>query len=151
MITDFSVGVIPVYLTPKKTVFLLIQHQVGHWSFPKGHPEPGETETAAALRELAEETGVHDCRLVESAVFTEHYQFVSGGGKIDKTVKYFLGLVKKRIKVRIQPEEIKGFGWLEFEAALKKTTFPEAKRILTEANQFIEKNRMDLARRVNDD
>jgi 8-oxo-dGTP diphosphatase len=30
----------------------------GYWSLPGGHIEPGETARAAALRELAEETGV---------------------------------------------------------------------------------------------
>ena len=29
-----------------------------HWGFPKGHIEPGETPEAAALREIAEETGI---------------------------------------------------------------------------------------------
>lgn len=30
----------------------------GLWGYPGGHVEPGETETAAALRELLEETGL---------------------------------------------------------------------------------------------
>ena len=30
----------------------------GRWGFPGGHVDPGETALAAALRELAEETGV---------------------------------------------------------------------------------------------
>ena len=38
---------------------LLIKHVVGgHWSFPKGHVEPGETETETAIREIKEETGI---------------------------------------------------------------------------------------------
>ena len=39
---------------------LLLQHpdskNKGHWDFPKGHIENGETEPQTALRELAEET-----------------------------------------------------------------------------------------------
>ena len=33
--------------------------QVGRWSVPGGHVEPGETPEAAVLRELNEETGLH--------------------------------------------------------------------------------------------
>ena len=48
--------------------FLLIQHSVklgekGHWDFPKGHMERGETEIQTALREVEEETGLKDLKL----------------------------------------------------------------------------------------
>ena len=38
-------------------LFLLIQHQAGHWAFPKGHANPGESPAETARREFAEETG----------------------------------------------------------------------------------------------
>ena len=39
---------------------LLIKHKKGgHWSFPKGHVEAGESERETAMREILEETGVH--------------------------------------------------------------------------------------------
>ena len=38
---------------------LLINHaNGGHWSFPKGHVEDGETEVETATREIFEETGL---------------------------------------------------------------------------------------------
>lgn len=37
---------------------LLLRHGSGHWVFPKGHVEQGETQLQAALREVAEEAGV---------------------------------------------------------------------------------------------
>jgi 8-oxo-dGTP diphosphatase len=42
---------------------LLLREPSGHyggyvWTFPKGHPHPGETGEEAALRETNEETGV---------------------------------------------------------------------------------------------
>ena len=38
---------------------LLIKHaNGGHWSFPKGHVEAGETEVETAIREIREETGI---------------------------------------------------------------------------------------------
>ncbi len=38
---------------------LLIKHiHSGHWSFPKGHTEEGESEVETALREIKEETNI---------------------------------------------------------------------------------------------
>ena len=39
--------------------FLLICHvDGGHWAFPKGHMEPGETEEATAKRAIGEDPGL---------------------------------------------------------------------------------------------
>ena len=37
---------------------LLIQQTEGHWGFPKGHVEEGETELETAIREVKEETNL---------------------------------------------------------------------------------------------
>ena len=45
---------------------LLIKHVVGgHWSFPKGHVEAGESERQTALREVREETGLTGIKLMD--------------------------------------------------------------------------------------
>ncbi len=41
-----------------ETRVLLVQHKPGHWSFPKGHKEQGESDHETAIREVYEETGV---------------------------------------------------------------------------------------------
>ena len=38
---------------------LMIQHNEGHWDFPKGHMEVGESEEDTALREVKEETNIN--------------------------------------------------------------------------------------------
>ena len=50
-----------IVLSPDNTnrKVLLIKHENGgHWAFPKGHVEEGETEVETALREIKEETGL---------------------------------------------------------------------------------------------
>jgi 8-oxo-dGTP diphosphatase len=47
----------------------------GRWSLPGGHIEPGETASAAALREVAEETGV----VAEMAGFVDLHEVILHG------------------------------------------------------------------------
>ena len=44
---------------PARRSVLLVEHRSLGWSCPGGHLEPGETAVDAAVRELAEETGLH--------------------------------------------------------------------------------------------
>ena len=55
---DSAVGIIPVYKQGDRFLFCLVKHADGHWGFPKGHKEEGESDEGAALRELREETGI---------------------------------------------------------------------------------------------
>lgn len=48
-----------VVLGPGKTVLLVHRPKYDDWSFPKGKLERGEHPVAAAVREVAEETGLH--------------------------------------------------------------------------------------------
>jgi 8-oxo-dGTP pyrophosphatase MutT (NUDIX family) len=65
---------------------ILVVHRVAHddWSLPKGHLDPGEEDAEAALREVAEETGV-SAEIVSTLPPTEH-RTLSG----TKRVTWFL-------------------------------------------------------------
>jgi ADP-ribose pyrophosphatase YjhB (NUDIX family) len=58
------------------------------WSLPKGHIEQGETAEQAAVREVAEETGIDGVILGELG--TIDFWFVAEGRRIHKTVRHFL-------------------------------------------------------------
>jgi 8-oxo-dGTP pyrophosphatase MutT (NUDIX family) len=58
------------------------------WCVPKGHPEGDENLEQAAIREIAEETGLEAEILVRLGDI--HYEFSAGSKLISKTVHHYL-------------------------------------------------------------
>ena len=57
---------------------ILMIHRLGCWDFPKGKVEDGEDWETAALREVEEETGLHDITLAEPLPNTYHTSQLRG-------------------------------------------------------------------------
>jgi 8-oxo-dGTP pyrophosphatase MutT (NUDIX family)/phosphohistidine phosphatase SixA len=79
-----------VVLRKGREVLLVHRPKYDDWSFPKGKLDPGEHVTAAAVREVAEETGLQ-IRL-GPPLSTQQYE-VSNGQTRTKVVHYWLGWV----------------------------------------------------------
>ena len=112
---------------------LLIKHVVGgHWSFPKGHVEPGETEEQTALREIKEETGI------DVELNTSFREVVSYSPKRDTTkdVIYFLGKAKT-FQYTPQEEEIAQIKWVEINLAHSFLTYDNDKQLVNKAKPMI--------------
>ncbi len=62
------------------------------WSLPKGHVEAGESHQDAAVREVAEETGITG--RVVAPLGTIDFWFVAEGRRVHKTVHHFLLLAE---------------------------------------------------------
>jgi 8-oxo-dGTP pyrophosphatase MutT (NUDIX family) len=58
------------------------------WSLPKGHVEVGETTEEAAVREVAEETGISG--RITARLGSVEYTFTAEGRRIHKRVHHFL-------------------------------------------------------------
>ena len=117
----------------EKKEFLLIRHKNGgHWDFPKGHKEAGESSKETALREVLEETGL-TVRLIEG--FKEKSRYSPKPG-VEKTVTFYLGFSMG--EVQIQEEEILDFEYLTYDEAKARITFKESKSIIATAKQFID-------------
>jgi 8-oxo-dGTP pyrophosphatase MutT (NUDIX family) len=95
----------------------------GHWIFPKGHVEPGETAEAAALRELAEEGGV----LGEVVGRVGASSFRAGGEEIEAV--YFL----VRAAGEASTTEGRARAWLTLDEARARLTFDDARALLETA------------------
>jgi len=119
----------------------------GQWGFAKGHVEKDETEQQTALREIAEETGIKDIKIIQGFKKLEKYFFRKSYGLegearkkapwVFKSVVFFLAETKTK-DVKISHEHT-GFLWLPIEEAIKKTTFKNSKKLLKDANDFITK------------
>lgn len=117
-----------------KRLFLIVQSRVhGHWGFPKGHVEAGETEEETALREVWEETGLR-VSLHPGFRTVSHYQSVAD---TQKEVIFFLA-TPEQTDVTIQHEEISAYRWAEYLEAEEWLTFETDKKVLKEAEYFLE-------------
>lgn len=112
---------------------LLIRHRFsGHWSFPKGHIEPGEHENETALREVREETGL-DIRLLSG--FRESVEYCPSP-EVKKQVVYFLG-VPCGGRLRRQESEVSEVRWLEIGRALEEVTFNNDKMLIRKVRRHL--------------
>ena len=134
-----SAGVLVYRIPPGKTEpqFLLLDYG-RFWDYPKGHVEKGEDDRAAALRELAEETGIDDVELHAGFRHEITYFFRDRRrGLIRKTVVFFLGKVSSKAEVKISHEHV-GAEFLPFEEALARVSYPTAKESLKKAKDFLD-------------
>ncbi len=86
---DFSCGGIVVG-ADKQLLIVEVENLSGArvWTFPKGHPEKGETDEMAALREVHEETG-WQCRVLKPLTDVDYF-FVKDGVRFHKVVRWFV-------------------------------------------------------------
>lgn len=109
--------------------FLLIKHRKGgHWGFPKGHVEDGETEHQTAIREVYEETGLK-IELLDGFREEETYSPAAG---IMKTVVYFLA-TSVSDDVRYVLPEVEEHAWLSLEDALNRLSYESQCILLKQA------------------
>ncbi|MFW6060028.1 MAG: bis(5'-nucleosyl)-tetraphosphatase [Phycisphaeraceae bacterium] len=138
MDTDQSYGIIPVRFVDGERWYLLVRHGAGHWGFPKGHAEPGESPVEAATRELAEETGLTALRVLDEPVLEERYIFTKRGGRrVSKRVTYFVGRATGSAEVTPQPGEIADCRWLPVDEARRTITFAEGRKLLDRAEAHL--------------
>ena len=133
--TEKSAGIVLFRNNSSKNEFLLLNYPQGHWDFVKGKVEQNETSHETALRETREETGITHIEFIDGFEESVEYDFRFKKENIHKKVIFFLAKTsEKNIKLS---HEHNDYIWLEYDDALKKTTFENAKSVLSKANEFL--------------
>ena len=129
-----SAGAVVYRRTSHGRIFLLLQN-AGRWDFPKGGVEKGETEVQTVMREVEEETGLTDLKMIPGFRKVIEYFYRRDGKNIHKQVTYLLGETKEE-RIRISFEH-QGFGWFPYLVALERASYDNSKLTLAEAEKFV--------------
>ena len=116
--------------------FLLLNYPSKHWDFVKGKMEKDETPHETALRETKEETGISDVEFIDGFKEEIEYYFYADNQENHKKVIFFLGKTKT-IDIILSHEHL-DFIWLDFDDALEKITYKNAKNLLKKSRKFLD-------------
>jgi 8-oxo-dGTP pyrophosphatase MutT (NUDIX family) len=122
-------------LTNTEPKYLLLHYEAGHWDFVKGNVELNESEKDTVIRELQEETGIVDARFFEGFREKIEYFYRRQGTTIHKEVIFLLAETHTE-KVTLSFEHV-GYAWLNYQNALEKLTFQNAKDVLQKAHKLL--------------
>jgi bis(5'-nucleosidyl)-tetraphosphatase len=135
---EVSCGGVPVYLEKyKKPLYLLVLHNgpFQYWAFPKGRQNKGESYKETAIREIREETGQSNFKIVKRLISDSIYFPKRGAKTIIKKVIFFL--VHFYSKDIIISSEHAGWRWVTYEEALSMLSFEDYRRVLKESHEIL--------------
>lgn len=139
VLREKSCGIVPFREVDGEILYLVISSAVTkreHWEFPKGGVEEGEREIETALRELWEETGVKDVRVLPGYREPIRYIYRRPEGLVSKQVVYFIAEVGDP-RVKLREVEAKDYRWANYEESRKLLRHANARALLARCHAFI--------------
>ena len=134
LLREKSCGAV-VFLKNTDVKYLLLHYEAGHWDFVKGNVEPHESEKETVIRELREETGIADAQFIKGFREKIEYFYRRQGATIHKEVIFFL-IETHTEKVKLSYEHV-GYTWLDYQRAMERLTFKNAKDMLQKAHELL--------------
>lgn len=116
--------------------YLVLKSRANDWEFPKGGIEDGEELQQTAIREVEEETGIADIKLIDG--FREKYSYefrAPDGTVINKEVHLFIGKARED-DVNLSKEH-SDLQWRSFEEALNTLSHDGPKDALRKAKEYL--------------
>lgn len=114
--------------------YLLIRRN-GLWDLPKGHQESGEDIKVCAMREVEEETGIHELELRDLICITDHCYFRNGKWHLKHTWWYDMLYTNPLDLTPQREEDITQAAWIARSsiADCLTNTFPSIAEVFREA------------------
>ena len=116
---------------------LLIRDSYGNWGLPKGHLERGERAASAAEREVREETGLADVRVI-SPIATIQWRFRFRGTLVHKRCEFFLMESESEATRPQKAEGITACRWTPMTEALEIIGYDNARDVLRQAQTLVD-------------
>ena len=135
MTYEKSCGFVAYTETDDARLYLIIRASNNEYGFPKGHMEPGESEYETAARELKEETNVA-VQVIDGFRRQIEYELPNKENVIKQSI-YFLGKCTS-LDFICQEGEVSEVLVLPIEEALKLLSFEDTKKILREADTYLD-------------
>jgi 8-oxo-dGTP pyrophosphatase MutT (NUDIX family) len=105
------------------------------WSLPKGHIEPGETPEIAAVREVAEETGITSRIVAPLGVID--FWFMAEERRIHKTVHHFL-LEAIGGELSDADAEVVAVAWVPLPEVIERLKYRDERKLMARAFDLID-------------
>lgn len=138
MIQATSAGAILFRDTRGDREYLLLKSRPGDWEFPKGGVEGDEELQQTAIREVKEEAGISEFRLIDGFRKDYDYVFQANGSTIHKTVHLFIA---KSFEASAElSNEHSDHQWRDYEQAINTITQDGPRDILRDARIFLDSN-----------
>jgi 8-oxo-dGTP pyrophosphatase MutT (NUDIX family) len=105
------------------------------WSLPKGHIEEGETPEQAAIREVAEETGITSS--ITKSLGVIDFWFMASGKRIHKTVHHFMFTEVGGVLLA-QESEVDEVSWFPLSEIVERLAYPDEKKLIARSAELPE-------------